>query len=146
MQIVQLGVVEGADELQYAPIKAFAKGADRKFFENLAKFRIRKIPDSDEEKVESYDCIINLFWQKRYRSIQETLVYLREVLKMSEKDIAKMFLPNAWMEEKKSNWVDFMKVMLKEHRLNLDEAADSPSRPEFLTRNEAIELLTQKAS
>ena len=111
----------------------------------LARFRVPRTPDPEREKKDNYDCIINLLWQKQLRFIEESISYLKEALPVTDEEIAKTFFPNALKEATKSAWVNGMREMISEYGLDPRKVAAAASRPESLTCEEAIELLTRKA-
>ena len=48
------------------------------------------------------------------------------------------------IEAEKRVWVNAMREMISEYGLDVKKVSAAASRPEFLTREEAIELLTRK--
>ena len=64
VQIVLLGSVQGDDDIQYAPLKVFAKGAGQEDLRNLARFRLQNIPDTDLERRKRYETITRLLKEK----------------------------------------------------------------------------------
>lgn len=155
MQVVVVGNLLGKDN-EYAPFNMFSGDLDDDRVLNLAKFKDAYIQSEDEDRLEQYEAILKLLYDKKPEIMIEIINHLKEANHMSQEQLCVMLFPEVLdaerkaaekkgVEKEKENMLDWMlrniRNLALKHHSTFEDALQDYELPEWCSREEALKRM-----